>query len=86
MINVFYYIDRQLVFVEKAASELDRARGRVFLPVACRIATRYDALLISCAKSVSFLAFVDVESPVLPFFFTGVSHFHPPSPSSPLKR
>ena len=51
-------IDRQLVFVEKAASELDRARGRVFLPVACRIATRYDALLISCAKSVFFLAFV----------------------------
>ena len=57
-INVFYYIDRQLVFVEKAASELDRARGRVFLPVACRIATRYDALLISCRKSVFFLAFV----------------------------
>ena len=54
----FYYIDRQLVFVEKAASELDRARGRVFLPVACRIATRYDALLISCRKSVFFLAFV----------------------------
>ena len=52
------YIDGQLVFVEKAASELDRARGRVFLPVACRIATRYDALLISCAKSVFFLALV----------------------------
>ena len=27
--------------------------------------------------------FVDVESPVLPFSFTGVSHFHQPSPSSP---
>ena len=30
--------------------------------------------------------FVDVESPVLPFSLTGVSHFHQPSPSSPLNR
>ena len=30
--------------------------------------------------------FVDVESPVLPFSLTGVSHFHQPSPSSPADR